>query len=159
MLRPSARVVQVTLQLQPLFKRSITNIQRDDFDLERGILLFGLEHEFADVTWYPAQRKAIYRVDDRVSVTTPGDGVNDFTGFRPILSVLLATAREAGKRIQHGYSQRLTHMSISVSPVVEIIKLTFLNFSLNVQRRSKNSLTTQRENVFYQTFRFLPFLK
>lgn len=88
-------ISQVTLQLQPLFKRSVTNIQSDDFDLESRILLFGLEHEFADVTWYPAQRKAFYRVDDRVPVNTPGDGFNDFIGFRPTSTLLLAILREA----------------------------------------------------------------
>lgn len=87
--------MQVTLQLQPLFKRSITNIQSDDFDLESRILLFGLEHEFADVAWYPAQRKAVYRVDDRVPVNTPEDGINDFIGFRPTSTVFLAILREA----------------------------------------------------------------
>ena len=89
-------VVQVTLQLQPLFKRSITNIQTDDFDLESRILMFGLEHEFADGAWYPAQKKAVYRVDDRVPVNSPGDGVNDFIGFRPTPTVFLAALREAG---------------------------------------------------------------
>jgi len=102
--------VQVTLQLQPLFKRSITNIQTDDFDLESRILVFGLEHEFADVAWYPSQQKVVYRVDDRVPVNMPGDGVNDFIGFRPTLSVFLAITRAAGKRIQNGYSLRLIYM-------------------------------------------------
>jgi FAD-dependent oxidoreductase len=88
-------ISQVTLQLQPLFKRSITNIQTDDFDLESRILVFGLEHEFADVAWYPSQQKVVYRVDDRVPVNMPGDGVNDFIGFRPTLSVLLAITRAA----------------------------------------------------------------
>jgi hypothetical protein len=60
--------MQVTLQLQPLFKRSITNVQKDDSDLESMIVQFGLEHEFGDVTWYPAQGKVVYRVDDRVPV-------------------------------------------------------------------------------------------
>jgi L-gulonolactone oxidase len=96
--------VQVTLQLQPMFKRSITNVQQDDFDLENRIAQFGLEHEFGDVTWYPAQRKVVYRVDDRVPVNTSGNGVNDFIGFRPTFSPLLATARRAGKRIQHACS-------------------------------------------------------
>ena len=91
---------QVTLQLQPMFKRSITNVQQDDFDLENRIAQFGLEHEFADVTWYPAQRKVLYRVDDRVPVNTSGNGISDFIGFRPTFSPLLATSRIAGKRIR-----------------------------------------------------------
>nr|ABK24821.1 unknown [Picea sitchensis] len=88
-------ISQVTLQLQPLFKRSITNVQKDDSDLESMIVQFGLEHEFGDVTWYPSQRKVVYRVDDRVSVNSYGDGVNDFIGFRPTSTALIAITREA----------------------------------------------------------------
>ena len=76
-----------------MFKRSITNVQQDDFDLENRIAQFGLEHDFADVTWYPAQRKVVYRVDDRVLVNTSGNGVNDF------ISLLLAIYRIVGERI------------------------------------------------------------
>eukprot|EP00253_Pinus_taeda_P005806 PITA_05806 len=91
-------ISQVTLQLQPLFKRSITNVVKDDSDLESMIVQFGLEHEFGDVIWYPAQRKVVYRVDDRVPVNSHGDGVNDLIGFRSTLTALLAIDRDAGKR-------------------------------------------------------------
>ena len=82
-----------------MFKRSITNVQQDDFDLENRIAQFGQEHEFADVTWYPAQRKVVYRVDNRVPVNTSGNGVNDFIGFRATFSPLLASDRIVGERI------------------------------------------------------------
>eukprot|EP01018_Ginkgo_biloba_P019637 Gb_24042 [translate_table: standard] len=86
-------ISQVTLQLQPMFKRSIINMQKNDSDIEKKIVQFGMQHEFADVTWYPSQHKVVYRVDDRVSLNLSGDGVNDFTGFRPTLTALLATVR------------------------------------------------------------------
>eukprot|EP01018_Ginkgo_biloba_P019638 Gb_24047 [translate_table: standard] len=86
-------ISQVTLQLQPMFKRSITNMVRDDSDIENRIVPFGLEHEFGDLTWYPSQHKVVYRVDDRSSVNLSGDGINDFIGFRPTLTSVLATAR------------------------------------------------------------------
>ncbi|KAH9309829.1 hypothetical protein KI387_037740 [Taxus chinensis] len=88
-------ISQVTLQLQPMFKRSITNVKRDDLDLENNIIDFGMAHEFGDVTWYPEQRKVIYRVDDRVPLNQSGDGVNDFIGFRPTLTAGLAISRSS----------------------------------------------------------------
>jgi hypothetical protein len=57
---------------------------------------FGRKHEFGDVTWYPSQRKAVYRIDDRVSVNTSGDGFYDFIPFRPILSTALLLIRGTG---------------------------------------------------------------
>ncbi|MCH82287.1 L-gulono-14-lactone dehydrogenase-like, partial [Trifolium medium] len=47
----------------------------------------------ADVSWYPSQQKALYRIDDRVSVNTYGNGLYDFTGFRSTLSLALAVIR------------------------------------------------------------------
>ena len=36
---------QVTLELQPLFKRSVTFTERDDGDLEEQVAKFGYQHE------------------------------------------------------------------------------------------------------------------
>ncbi|GAU30119.1 hypothetical protein TSUD_360120 [Trifolium subterraneum] len=46
-----------------------------------------------DITWYPSQRKAIYRVDDRVPINTPGNGLYEFIPFRPTPSLALAVIR------------------------------------------------------------------
>ncbi|OVA04726.1 FAD linked oxidase [Macleaya cordata] len=86
-------ISQVTLKLQPLFKRSITFSRTNDSDLATQATTFGNAHEFADITWYPNQRKAIYRFDDRVSSNASGNGLNDFTGFRSTLSPVLALIR------------------------------------------------------------------
>ncbi|XP_057866834.2 probable L-gulonolactone oxidase 6 [Cryptomeria japonica] len=88
-------ISQVTLQLQAMFKRSITNVRRDEQDLEESITEFGRTHEFGDLTWYPGQRKIVYRIDDRVPVNQSGDGVNDFIGFRQTLTAGLAITRLA----------------------------------------------------------------
>ncbi|XP_057871635.2 L-gulonolactone oxidase 5 [Cryptomeria japonica] len=88
-------ISQVTFQLEPMFKRSITNVYKSDFNIENSIVKFGLEHEFADLTWYPSQYKVVYRVDDRLSINSSGDGVNDFIGFQPQSTALLATTRAA----------------------------------------------------------------
>ncbi|KAI3865782.1 hypothetical protein MKW92_045140 [Papaver armeniacum] len=86
-------ISQVTLQLQPLFKRSITIVRENDSDLATRATTFGKEHEFADITWYPYQRRALYRLDDRVSSNISGNGLNDYIGFRPTLTLALAVVR------------------------------------------------------------------
>ncbi|KAK8718250.1 hypothetical protein V6N13_045491 [Hibiscus sabdariffa] len=86
-------ISQVTFKLQPLFKRSITYVTKDDNDLGDEAVTFGKLHEFADIFWYPSQRKAVYRVDDRVSTNASGNGLYDFTPFRSTLSVALAVTR------------------------------------------------------------------
>ncbi|KAM7511856.1 hypothetical protein LguiB_010731 [Lonicera macranthoides] len=86
-------ISQVTLKLQPMFKRSITYIIKNDSDLEDQVANFGNDHEFADLTWYPSQRKVVYRLDDRVPSNFSGDGWIDFPGFRSIPSLVLAILR------------------------------------------------------------------
>ncbi|KAE8703630.1 putative L-gulonolactone oxidase 1 [Hibiscus syriacus] len=86
-------ISQVTLKLQPLFKRSITYVTKDDKDLGDEAVAFGQLHEFADIFWYPSQRKAVYRLDDRVSGNASGNGLYDFTPFRSTPSLVLALAR------------------------------------------------------------------
>ncbi|MED6173271.1 putative L-gulonolactone oxidase 6 [Stylosanthes scabra] len=88
-------ISQVTLKLEPMFKRSVTYLTKDDKDLGEELISFGREHEFADVTWYPSQKKAVYRVDDRVPVETSGDGLYNFIPFRPTLEAELFVVRSA----------------------------------------------------------------
>ncbi|KAF5748253.1 putative gulonolactone oxidase [Tripterygium wilfordii] len=40
------------------------------------------KNEFGDITWYPSRHTAVYRYDNRVPLSTPGDGVFDFLGFQ-----------------------------------------------------------------------------
>ncbi|KAM0830937.1 hypothetical protein ACQ4PT_065878 [Festuca glaucescens] len=89
-------VSQVTLALQPLFKRSVTFVKRDDSDFAEQVAVWGDLHEFGDMAWLPRQGKVIYREDDRVDVSAPGDGLNDYLGFRsnPTLGLIIARAAE-----------------------------------------------------------------
>lgn len=82
-----------------MFKRSITYLEKSDLDLGDQAVNFGHEHEFADITWYPNQRKAIYRIDDRVPINTTGNGLYDFIPFRPTSSLALAAIRTTGQLI------------------------------------------------------------
>lgn len=88
-------ISQVTLKLEPIFKRSITYTKKIDSDLGDQALIFGNQHEFADLTWYPSRKEVMYRIDDRVPLTTKGNGLNDFTGFRSTLSAALAIIRSS----------------------------------------------------------------
>jgi FAD-dependent oxidoreductase len=82
--------------LQPLFKRSVTFVERDDSDFAEQVAVWGDLHEFGDMAWLPRQGKVIYREDDRVDVSAPGDGLNDYLGFRsnPTLGLIVARAAE-----------------------------------------------------------------
>ncbi|KAI9093978.1 hypothetical protein K1719_026976 [Acacia pycnantha] len=86
-------VSQVTFQLQPLFKRSITYEMRSDSDLGEELIRFGKEHEFGDVSWYPTQKMAVFRVDDRVPINHSGNGVYDSIEFRSTPASELASSR------------------------------------------------------------------
>ncbi|KAM3262970.1 hypothetical protein ACQJBY_053243 [Aegilops geniculata] len=93
-------VSQVTLQLQPMFKRSVTFLERDDSDLAAQVAVWGNLHEFGDMTWLPRQGKVIYRQDDRVDVSSPGDGLNDYLGFRSFPTIGLIIARVAEEHVE-----------------------------------------------------------
>ncbi|KAI3848553.1 hypothetical protein MKX03_033355 [Papaver bracteatum] len=88
-------ISQVTLRLEPLFKRSITFTEKNDSDLAIQAATFGNEHEFGDISWYPNQHKVIYRVDDRVLSNVFGNGLNNFIGFRSTPSAALAAVRSS----------------------------------------------------------------
>ena len=88
--------LQVTFKLQPMFKRSITYLTKNDSDLGDQVSIFGRQHEFADMTWYPSQQKVVYRVDDRNSSNTTNDGLYNALAFRPTPSVAVEIIRFKG---------------------------------------------------------------
>ncbi|CAN6243981.1 unnamed protein product [Urochloa humidicola] len=86
-------VTKITLQLEPRFKRNITYEYRDDSTFQDDFTAHAARHEFADITWYPSQHTAVYRVDDRAPLNASGDGVNDFIGFQPTAIAVTAALR------------------------------------------------------------------
>ncbi|KAF0921873.1 hypothetical protein E2562_020333 [Oryza meyeriana var. granulata] len=113
-------ISQVTLALQPLFKRSVTFMEREDDDLAEQVTKFGYQHEFADIAWYPGLGRAVYRVDDRLPMNASGEGVLDFIGFRATPRLLIRAnrlAEELFERAGNGsgkcVTSRVTHAALS----------------------------------------------
>ncbi|CAL9766615.1 unnamed protein product [Musa acuminata subsp. burmannicoides] len=73
-------ISQVTLQLEPMFKRSITNRVVSDVGFEQTISSYAVATYYGDISWYPSQRRVVYRDDIKVPITTKGKGVNDYLG-------------------------------------------------------------------------------
>ncbi|CAL5006769.1 unnamed protein product [Urochloa decumbens] len=96
-------ISQVTLALEPLFKRSVTFVTRDEpSDLAEQVAAWGGLHEFGDVAWLPHQRKVIYREDNRVDVSTPGNGLLDFPAFWSLPAHEIVAARVEEERLEEG---------------------------------------------------------
>ncbi|KAG6484706.1 hypothetical protein ZIOFF_053229 [Zingiber officinale] len=89
-------ISQVTLQLEPMFKRSVTNRVVSDATFEQSISSFAATTPYGDIIWYPSQAIVVYRDDFKLPVTAKGKGRNDFIGFRPQPTFFIASARAAG---------------------------------------------------------------
>lgn len=90
-------ILQVTLKLERMFKRSVTYTSKNDSDFGEAAIRFGRKHEFADFTWLPSQKRVVYRTDDRISTNASGNGLNDYLGFRSTPTLILSTLRTTGK--------------------------------------------------------------
>lgn len=99
-------ISKVTLTLEPQFKRSVTNLVKDDINLEEEILPFAAANEFGDLTWYSSQRRVVHRIDNRVPVTTPGNGFNDFVGFQKVSIPVAAALRATESLLEKTKKQR-----------------------------------------------------
>jgi L-gulonolactone oxidase len=84
------------LSLERGFKRSITYNFTSDAQFEDEFMEHAKKHEFADITWYPSKRRAVYRYDDRVPLNVSGNGVYDFIGFQPTSMVISKSIRATG---------------------------------------------------------------
>ncbi|CAD5193507.1 unnamed protein product [Musa acuminata subsp. malaccensis] len=91
---------QVTLQLEPMFKRSITNRVVSDVGFEQTISSYAVTTYYGDISWYPSQRRVVYRDDIKVPITTEGKGVNDYLGFRAQPTHVGASLRASEERVE-----------------------------------------------------------
>ncbi|OEL24033.1 L-gulonolactone oxidase 2 [Dichanthelium oligosanthes] len=97
---PDLAAAKITLSLQPLFKRSVTFVTRNDTDLAEQVAIGGHLHEFGDITWLPHQGKVFYRKDDRVDVSTPGDRLNNYLFLRSYAKLGVMAARLADEWLE-----------------------------------------------------------
>ncbi|XVE53726.1 hypothetical protein DITRI_Ditri03aG0025600 [Diplodiscus trichospermus] len=82
------------------FKRSITFNPTTDSMIENEFQEHAKKYEFADITWHPSRHIAVYRYDNRVSMDTPGDGINDFIDMQPNSIVFSQSARAIEKAFE-----------------------------------------------------------
>lgn len=112
-------ISQVTLQLEPLFKRKVTFLTNDsDADLAEMVATWGQQHEFGDIMWLPGQGKVVLRKDDRVDVSTPGDGLNNYLGFRSIPTRDIIRQRDQEEQLQKAGSDEALCQASRVLPTV-----------------------------------------
>ncbi|OMO61905.1 hypothetical protein CCACVL1_23166 [Corchorus capsularis] len=93
-------ISKVKLALEPGFKRSITYNFTDDSLIETKFIEHGKKYEFGDIAWYPSKHTAVYRYDSRVSMDTPGDGINDFLGFQANEILISESVRATEKALE-----------------------------------------------------------
>lgn len=146
-------ILQITLKLEPMFKRSITYLAKSDSDLGDEVVTFGRQHEFGDITWYPSQQKAVYRVDDRVPINTSGNGLYDFIPFRPTPSLELALIRSTG--LLSIYLYHILKYSKICNLSEKVLHLFFL--LLGMQRMFKSPQMMQKGSACLQKPQQKPF--
>lgn len=112
-------IFQVTVQLEKMFKRSITYVKVKDRGLANAIERLGKRFEFSDVMWYPSYGEVVYRMDERVSSDIYGNGSYDSLLFTATSSEKLASDRSIGTFI---YTKH-THSFIIVSLQYILISL------------------------------------
>ncbi|GLJ25478.1 hypothetical protein SUGI_0487820 [Cryptomeria japonica] len=84
-------ISEITFDLQPMFKRSVSVSVKDDHDLENEAERFLRAHTFADISWLPSHRKAVFVANDRVFIDVAGDGSNSLIGT-PITVAAIETS-------------------------------------------------------------------
>ncbi|CAL9766611.1 unnamed protein product [Musa acuminata subsp. burmannicoides] len=91
---------QVTLQLEPMFKRSITHRVLGDVGFEQTISSYAVTTYYGDISWFPSQGRVVYRDDIKVPITTKGKGENDLLVFRAQSSIDVASARASEELLE-----------------------------------------------------------
>ncbi|RZS07618.1 hypothetical protein BHM03_00038487 [Ensete ventricosum] len=114
---PDLLAAKVTLQLEPMFKRSITNRVVSDVGFEQNISSYAVNTYYGDISWYPSQGRVVYRDDIKVPITTEGKGVNDYLGFRAQPTLVIASLP---------FEQYYAHIYIDISSEIYTKKASFV---------------------------------
>lgn len=86
-------VSEVTLAVEPLFKRDYARTRTSDADLGARTVALARASEFGDVHWYPATREAVYLRSDRVPLATPGTATLPDGALQPVPAAAVPTLR------------------------------------------------------------------
>ena len=84
---------RLTYKIDPSPK--LLTLSRDD-KLERDIIPFAVNTSYGDVNWHPSMKEVIWRKDNAVPVSTPGNGGYALPIFGPTPDVAWAALRRGG---------------------------------------------------------------
>ncbi|OMO91066.1 hypothetical protein COLO4_18676 [Corchorus olitorius] len=93
-------ISKVKFSLERGFKRSIVHHYTSDANMEDEYINHAKEYEFGDIIWYPSKQTAVYRRDSRVSMDTPGDGINDYVDVQPSSILFSQTVRVREQQLE-----------------------------------------------------------
>jgi FAD-dependent oxidoreductase len=93
-------ISRITFAVERMFKRSVVLEERRDLHFQYAVAPFARGHEFGDITWYPSLHQVVYRIDDRVPVSVPGEGKNLQILFRPQTVQVIVQSRQIEEQIQ-----------------------------------------------------------
>ncbi|KAI5081933.1 hypothetical protein GOP47_0001676 [Adiantum capillus-veneris] len=87
---------QVTLAVEPQFKRAIEKEISSDDALEERILEVGKAYDFGDVLWLPSMHRMVVSKEWRLPCHTPGNEINAYVAFQPTHFLIKSILRTLG---------------------------------------------------------------
>eukprot|EP00850_Spirogloea_muscicola_P009724 SM000055S18258 [mRNA] locus=s55:381988:386023:- [translate_table: standard] len=115
-------VSKITLQLEPIFKRSVTVINVTDTSLEDTVLDFASSYTYANLNWWPALSTVFFQEDSRVLIETPGNDSYTFPVYAPLPDLEWEAVRMADNNFETSATGASQQCSNSISIQYPAIK-------------------------------------
>eukprot|EP00850_Spirogloea_muscicola_P016778 SM000139S00095 [mRNA] locus=s139:178875:182905:+ [translate_table: standard] len=115
-------VSKITLQLEPIFKRSVTVINITDISMEDTVLDFASSYAFASLNWWPALNTVFFEEDSRVPIETPGNDSYTFPVYAPLPDLEWEAVRMADNNFETSATGASQQCSNTVSIQYPAIK-------------------------------------